>query len=157
VVTAHPVPIVVARLHERVKAAAAALAVSGDAASVIRVDLGDPGEFEEMAAIGVGLGASAGGQVDDPRPRRTLGFDEHDFTVDCLALAWSGGDDRSAVMVRVFEVQDVVRDVLAAGLDLPFVESARLDRSSFSWIDDGRGVKGQTEFAVRVKARRPRR
>lgn len=157
----HPVPVVVARLYELVGAAAAAQAVPGDAVSVIRVDLGDPGEFEDFAAIGIGLGASPV-QIDDQRPRRTPGYDHHEFDVGCLALAWSGDDDRLTWMVRAYELVDLVRDVLAlpanVGLGLgKVVESARVDRTSFSWTEDARGLKAQVEFSVRVKAYRVRR
>lgn len=158
----HPVGDAVSALFHLVEAAAAARYVEGDHASVIRVELGNPGEFEEWAAIGVGLGTAPIEPVDERPVTRTLGYDLHDFDIVCVALAWSGDDEaREPLMFRAFELVDVVREVLRVnprlGLESRAVQSAWVDRSGLGWEDVGRGVQALVEFTVRVSASRRRR
>lgn len=157
----HPIPVVISRLYELTKAAADALADPADDGSIVRVDLGNPGEFQEFAAIGIGLGTTPVEPVEDRQIVRGLAHDNHDFDVVCVALAWSGDDDRRAWMVRAFELVDIVRGVVDdptnrhLGLDR-MVQSAAVDRLSFMWEQDRRSMKALVEFTVRVQAYRKR-
>ena len=158
----HPVPAVISRLYELTAAAAATLADPDDGRSIIRVDLGDPGSFEEFAAIGIGLGTTPVEPVEDRQIVRGLAHDNHDFDVVCVAMAWSGDDERAQWMTRAFELVDIVRGVVDdpanrhLGLDR-VVQAAAVDRMSFLWERDERGpLRALVEFTVRVQAYRRR-
>ena len=156
----HPIPLVVGALHTITTAAAAAAGTDDDP---IRVDLGDPGEFQEWRAIGIGLSAQQAGPVDTRQIRTGLGYDHHDLDIACVALAWSGDDtDRIGWMNRAFDLVDLVREELEspanAGLGLDrVVQSARIATSAFSWVQDRQSKKAEVGFVVRVSAYRPRR
>jgi hypothetical protein len=160
----HPVPQVVGQLFQLVRAEVETrrLANPSNPDTIIRVDLGDPGRFEEFHAIGVGLATVPVGPVEDRGPlRRTPGADNHDVDVLCVALSWTGDDDRLAWMTKAFGLVDIVRDVLAAnpglGLD-KVVETAWVDSTTFSWATEGlTASKAVVEFMVRVRAYRSRR
>jgi len=161
--TPHPVPQVVGKLFQLVQAEVEArrAAAPSNPDALIRVDLGDPGRFEEFNAIGIGLATVPVGPVEDRGLRRTPGSDNHDVDVLCVALSWSGDDDRLTWMTKAFALVDIVRDVLQAnpGLDLDkVVETAWVDSTTFTWATEGlSAVKAVVEFTVRVRAYRSRR
>lgn len=156
----NPIGAAVKALHDRVTAAAAAREVPGEQESVILVDYGDPGQFEEFRAIGIAL-ATAPVEPVDERPRtRTLGDDLHDFDIVCVAVAWTGEQDRERMMFAALDLVDLVREVLIDDPTLGLrgvVQSAYVDRSGIGWDQSPRGVQGLTEFTVRVEASRRRR
>ena len=161
--TTHPMAEAVAALHGLVSTAAQARTVDGDEASVIRVEIGDPGEFEEFKAIGIGLATAPIEPVDERPINRTLGYDVHDFDIVCVAVAWSNDDDRAGHMFRAFELVDLVRDVLSdpanrgLGLESRAVMSAWVDRAGLGWEIGPRDVRALVEFTVRCSAHRRRR
>lgn len=153
----HPVPTVVRALYALVDTA-----VADD--PNIRVDLGNPGEFDEFDAIGIGLATTPVDPVEDRQTTRTMGYDVHEFDVVCVALSWTGDDDaRAEWMSRAFELTDIVRDELATpqgrtlGLDKVLQAAPWVSSTSFGWVLDRQSLKAQVEFSVRCKAYRARR
>lgn len=156
VIAAHPAPLAAMRLHELVVAAAAAQRER------LRVDFGDPGEFEEPDAIAIGLAVltpeAIAGQVT-----RTLGYEFVPYDIACTAQSWSGDDDEApaiARMIRVFELVDLVREVCLANRDLGLprvVREASVTREAFSQLPVERGELAFVQFTVHVKASRLRR
>lgn len=156
--TTHPAALAVKALFDLVVPAAAALTVEGEPESVIRVDIGDPGEFEESRAIGIGLGTAPVEPVDERPVTRGLGYDNHDFDIVCVALAWSGDDNRAAHMFAAFDLVDVVREVVPQLREqVDGVMSAWVDRSGLGWEIGDRDVRALVEFTVRCSAFRRRR
>lgn len=152
-----------ARIYELVAAEVATrrAANPSDPDLVIRVDIGDPGRFEEQHALGIGLAAIQVDPVDEQPLTRRIGSDNHDVDLMCVALSWSGDEDRVSWMTRAYALVDIVRDVLQAnpglGLDR-VVETAWVDRTNFGWQMEGNYArKAIVEFAVRIRAYRSRR
>lgn len=157
--TRHPIGDAVKALRDRVAAAAAARQVEGDETTTIRVDLGNPGEFEEWQAIGIALATAPVEPLDERPVTRTLGLEVLDFDIVCVALAWNGEDDREGRMFVALELVDLVRGELERDptLGLPAVMSAHVDRAGLGWEPSDRGTQALVEFTVRVSAHRARR
>lgn len=152
----HPVPLAASALYQLVKVAAA------PQRERLRVDFGDPGEFEEPDAISIGLAVRAPESIAGAA-RRGLGLEFLPYDIGCTAQSWGGDDDEIpalARMVRVFECVDLVRDVCRAHRDLGLtrqVREASVTREAYSQIPMDRGELALVEFVVHIEAYRPRR
>lgn len=158
-ITPHPAPLAAQKLYELVVAAAA------PQRETLRVDFGDPGEFEEPDAIAIGLSVRTPEAITGV-VARTLGYEMTPYEIACTAQSWSGDsgspDESPALirMVRVFEVVDIVRDVCLANRDLGLpkvVAGASVTREAFSQLAVERGELAFVEFTVRIEAGRLRR
>lgn len=152
----HPVPLAARALFELVEAAAE------PHREHLRVDFGDPGEFEEPDAISIGLSIRAPESIAGSG-RRGLGMEFLPYDIGCTAQSWGGDDNETpalARMVRVFELVDLVRDVCRAHRDLGLtrqVREASVTREAYSQIPMERGELALVEFVVHIEAYRPRR
>jgi len=159
-VSTHPVAAVAAALFAQTTVAAAAT-VTDDPDTVVRVDLGDPGNFAEPGAIGIAI-ATEETEAITGVSAQWMGSDTATYEILCAAKAWQGLDDdtgRVARMLRAFELVDVVRARLAAVLEATrasgVVGLALIRESYVPMIDEHDNSGALVQFAVRVVATRP--
>ncbi|QJY46658.1 hypothetical protein [Pseudonocardia broussonetiae] len=168
--TGSPAPLLVVALHATVAAYARTLAdpdVAEDFPRVVRVDLGVLGEegadgqYDELAAIGIGVTGSTDRDVDQ-QVRRRLGGQDLTVDVGCRVQAMAEDETRASALVRAYEVLDMIPAAVAAtpDLDLPSgVLTSRpwVARVALSWLEDPQlPPQAALDVTVRASAFQPR-